>query len=93
MCAVQDADRCGGGGEDFATAMRRVRATVDHVAATEDEATLRAEGIEVVRGHAMFLSPDAIEVKGASCPPTAWSWPPEGRPWSRTSPGWRTWIR
>ncbi|MCY9785247.1 FAD-dependent oxidoreductase [Nocardiopsis sp. EMB25] len=52
------------GGEDFATAMRRVRAAVGRVAATEDEAALRAEGIEVMRGRAMFLSPDEVEVHG-----------------------------
>ncbi|WP_201294862.1 MULTISPECIES: NAD(P)/FAD-dependent oxidoreductase [unclassified Nocardiopsis] len=49
-------------GEDFTAAMRRVRGAVDTVAATENEAALTGEGIEVVRGRAMFLSPYEVEV-------------------------------
>ncbi|WP_435111959.1 dihydrolipoyl dehydrogenase family protein [Nocardiopsis synnemataformans] len=49
-------------GEDFTAALRRVRGAVDAVAATEDEATLATEGIDVLRGRAMFLSPYEVDV-------------------------------
>lgn len=45
-------------------AAERVRAVVAQIAATEDEATLRAEGIEVLRGRARFLGPTRVDVAG-----------------------------
>lgn len=39
---------------------------VAQIAATEDEATLRAEGIEVLRGRAKFLAPTRVDVAGQS---------------------------
>lgn len=51
-------------GVPFEKAMRRVRATVEEIARTEDEDVLRGEGIDVVRGRATFRSAGTIEVDG-----------------------------
>lgn len=51
-------------GEAFEGAMARVHATVASIAATEDRATLTAEGIEVVHGWATLRSPTEIDVDG-----------------------------
>lgn len=51
-------------GLSWPAAAERVRAVVAQIAATEDEATLRAEGIEVLRGRARFLTPTRIDVAG-----------------------------
>lgn len=48
--------------------MRRVRDAVSRIAATEDEAALSAEGIEVLRGRAVFTSPREAEVDGRIVP-------------------------
>ncbi len=52
------------GGADLEAAMARVRATVAEVAATEDAATLRSEGIDVIDGRARFTGPGRIEIDG-----------------------------
>lgn len=51
-------------GDGFGAAMAAVRATVERVAATEDEPALRAEGIEVAIGQARFRDPHRLEVVG-----------------------------
>ncbi|MFR9775891.1 dihydrolipoyl dehydrogenase family protein [Micromonospora sp. MS34] len=51
-------------GLPFRDAMGRVRDAVATIAATEDEAALRAEGIEVRRGRARFLAPGRVDVDG-----------------------------
>ncbi len=51
-------------GIPFGNAMARVRDTVARIAATEDEAALREQGIEVLRGRARFLDRDRIDVDG-----------------------------
>ncbi|GGK95736.1 dihydrolipoyl dehydrogenase family protein [Mangrovihabitans endophyticus] len=51
-------------GLPFAAATARVRDTVARIAATEDEAVLRDEGIEVIRGSARFTGPGRISVDG-----------------------------
>nr|WP_219632271.1 FAD-dependent oxidoreductase [Haloechinothrix aidingensis] len=51
-------------GLPFGKAMARVRDAVTRVAATEDEAALRENGIEVLRGRARFVARDRIEVDG-----------------------------
>ncbi len=48
----------------FGDAMRTVRATVEAIARTEDEAVLRGEEIDVVRGRAYFAAPNAIRIDG-----------------------------
>ena len=48
----------------FPVAAQRVRDAVLAIAATEDAATLRAEGIDVTLGRAQFTRPDQIEVDG-----------------------------
>lgn len=51
-------------GEDFSGAMARVRQTVHRIAATEDVATLRGQGIDVIEGRARFAAADKLEVAG-----------------------------
>ena len=51
-------------GDGFDAAMRHVRDTVRRVAATEDAAVLRAEGIEVVDGAARFTGRRTLQVDG-----------------------------
>ena len=53
-------------GRSFDDAMRAVHAAVDEIAATEDAAALRREGIDVVAGRARFTSPREIEVDGTT---------------------------
>jgi pyruvate/2-oxoglutarate dehydrogenase complex dihydrolipoamide dehydrogenase (E3) component len=51
-------------GLPFAQATRRVRDAVAAVAATENTATLRAEGIDVTLGRARFTTPGRVQVDG-----------------------------
>lgn len=53
-------------GEDWAAALDRVHRTVAEVAATEDDAALGREGIEVRHGWARFTAPCAIDVDGST---------------------------
>ncbi|MDG4771707.1 FAD-dependent oxidoreductase [Solwaraspora sp. WMMD792] len=48
----------------FDDAVRRMRAVIARIAATEDDAALRAEGIEVRRGRARFVAPGRVDVDG-----------------------------
>ena len=49
-------------GLDFAEAMARVRATVEHIAATESADVLRAEGATVIQGRARLVTHDTVAV-------------------------------
>ncbi|GAA3724487.1 pyruvate/2-oxoglutarate dehydrogenase complex dihydrolipoamide dehydrogenase (E3) component [Spinactinospora alkalitolerans] len=51
-------------GEGFDSAVRRMRDAVARIAAGEDEAALAAEGVDVLRGRAVFRSPGEVEVEG-----------------------------
>ncbi|MDE3202624.1 MAG: FAD-dependent oxidoreductase [Acidobacteriota bacterium] len=51
-------------GETFEAAMKRVRSTVDEVAATESATVLRAEGIDVIEGRARLAGPGRVDVDG-----------------------------
>lgn len=51
-------------GESFAEAMAAAADAVGTIAATEDDRTLREEGIEVLHGWARFVGPRRIEVDG-----------------------------
>ena len=49
-------------GLDFAEAMARVRATVEHIAATESADVLRAEGATVIEGRGRLVTHDTVVV-------------------------------
>ncbi len=49
-------------GEPFGVAVKRVRATVEAIAETEDEQVLQSEGVNVIRGRATFRSAEEIAV-------------------------------
>ena len=49
-------------GLDLAEAMARVRATVEHIAATESAEMLRSEGITVIEGRARLVTHDTVAV-------------------------------
>ena len=49
-------------GLDFAEAMARVRATVEHIATTESAEVLRAEGATVIEGRARLVTHDTVVV-------------------------------
>ncbi len=49
-------------GLDFAAAMARVRATVEHIAATESADVLRSEGATVIEGRARLVTHDTVAV-------------------------------
>ncbi len=51
-------------GLPFADAARRIRDAIAAIAATEDAAALRGEGIDVRRGAARFTAPGRVEVDG-----------------------------
>ena len=51
-------------GLDFSAAMRRVHATVGHIAAPEDADALEREGIVVIEGRAVFVDPHTLDVDG-----------------------------
>ena len=53
-----------GDGDDFVTAIGRVRAAVEQIAATEDAGVFRSAGIEVIEGRARFRGPGEVEVDG-----------------------------
>lgn len=53
-------------GIDFATAIRRMHATVERIAATETADVLRGEGIDVVQARARFTGPHTIAAAGRS---------------------------
>lgn len=56
-------------GARFCEAMRRVRATVAEIAATETAEQLRCGGVDVIRGHASLLSRRTVVVDGTRlCP-------------------------
>jgi len=52
-------------GRSFAEAMASARRAVATIAATEDAAVFRKEGVEVIEGRARFVSKDEVEVDGA----------------------------
>ena len=54
------------GGASFDEALRRVEHAVQAVAATENEATLAAEGIRVIQGHGVLRAPGHLEVDGTT---------------------------
>jgi pyruvate/2-oxoglutarate dehydrogenase complex dihydrolipoamide dehydrogenase (E3) component len=56
-------------GDSFEKAMTTVHATVERIAATEDDETLRREGIEVVHGRARFTGRGAVDVDGVRWTP------------------------
>ena len=49
-------------GLGFAEAMARVRATVEHIAATESAEVLRADGVTVIEGRARLVTHDTVAV-------------------------------
>ena len=49
-------------GLDFAEAMARVRATVEHIATTESAEVLRSEGVTVIEGRARLVTHDTVAV-------------------------------
>ncbi|MFN8108548.1 MAG: FAD-dependent oxidoreductase [Thermoleophilia bacterium] len=51
-------------GEGFAGARERVDAAIARIAATEDEASLAREGIDVLRGRARFTAPGRLDMDG-----------------------------
>ncbi len=51
-------------GEEFSTAMARVRAAIAAIAATEDTEVFRREGVDVVHGRARFVRPREIDIDG-----------------------------
>lgn len=53
-------------GEDFATAITTVHATIDRIAATEDADHLTHAGIEVARGRARLTSAGTVDVDGTT---------------------------
>ncbi|MBI4884646.1 MAG: FAD-dependent oxidoreductase [Actinobacteria bacterium] len=53
-------------GAGFSAAMARVRATVDHIAATEDATALAGHGIDVIAGYARFVTPRSIAIDGTT---------------------------
>ncbi|WP_233605921.1 FAD-dependent oxidoreductase [Micromonospora sp. Llam0] len=59
----------------FDDAVRRMRSVIARIAATEDAAALRAEGIEVRRGRARFVAPVRIDVDGTGAAPAVPSVP------------------
>ena len=52
-------------GRGFDDAMATVAKVVASIAANENDEVLRAEGVDVVRGHARFISPTVLDVDGA----------------------------
>ncbi|MEN3614494.1 FAD-dependent oxidoreductase [Plantactinospora sp. ZYX-F-223] len=52
----------------FPAAAQRVRDAVATIAATEDEAALRAEGVDVRRGRARFTAPNRLDIDGINLP-------------------------
>lgn len=52
-------------GTSFGDAMAAVHRSIERIAATEDAATLRRQGIEVLTGHARLIGPGAADVDGA----------------------------
>ncbi len=53
-------------GDDFATAMATVHATVDRIAESEDEAHLARAGVTVVRGRARLAGGAEVVVDGTT---------------------------
>ena len=49
-------------GSTFAEGLERVHRVTHHIGATEDAATLRSEGIDVLEGRGTFIGPKTIEV-------------------------------
>jgi pyruvate/2-oxoglutarate dehydrogenase complex dihydrolipoamide dehydrogenase (E3) component len=74
-------------GDSFDTAMATVHATVERIAATEDDDALRHEGIEVVHGWARFTGPGAIDIDGTRWTPRHTVIATGGRPTLPPLPG------
>ncbi|MEX2659384.1 MAG: FAD-dependent oxidoreductase, partial [Acidimicrobiales bacterium] len=53
-------------GQSFSEAMAEVHRAIETVAATEDDAALRREGVDVVHGRGVFRSPISLDVDGTS---------------------------
>lgn len=51
-------------GDSFRDAMRRVRAAIEQIAATENDDAFRREGIDVLHGRARFTAAQELEVGG-----------------------------
>jgi pyruvate/2-oxoglutarate dehydrogenase complex dihydrolipoamide dehydrogenase (E3) component len=66
------AARAAADGTGFAEAMGQVRAVVQRIAATEDAASLAAEGIEVIPGFGRFVSRRRLEVAGRTVQARRW---------------------
>ena len=77
-------------GAPFPAAMAAVRNAVAAIAATETAEVLAREGIEVLRGRAVFASPRESAWTGVFCG-RGGSWSPPGR--ARPFPGCRAWPR
>ncbi|HVA42668.1 MAG TPA: FAD-dependent oxidoreductase [Acidimicrobiales bacterium] len=54
-----------GQGKDFASAMAALHRTIDTIAASEDDAVLSREGVEVLHGWARFHGPGELDVDGS----------------------------
>lgn len=52
-------------GQPFTTGMQTVRNAVEVIAATENDAVIAGEGIEVMHGRARFRAPTVVDVEGS----------------------------
>jgi pyruvate/2-oxoglutarate dehydrogenase complex dihydrolipoamide dehydrogenase (E3) component len=77
-------------GASFSEAMSTVHRAIARVAATEDAATLRHEGIDVIDGLGSFISPTAIDVDGRTVKSRQFIVATGSRPAAATFPGVET---
>ncbi len=77
------------GGRSFDDAITRVRAAVDHIAATEDAAALARDGIDAIAGFARFTSPREVVVDGTRIGSTRFIVATGARPLMPPIPGLR----